>query len=249
MPSRHHVSCEPIRPQRQPPRQCLSGIEGFSSFCSAHVTSPAEAQKEKRRKQHQTASSAFSARWLFSASSAIQALRCSTLVLERRAWAGIHDLLRIDGILVHLLLQNLPIFSDEKVHAPRCLIFILVDSPLVRHLPAPIAQQGKRNSDLIREGFVGEGTIHAHTQDLGVGSFQRLQILLEVFHLLRSTPGESEDIKRQNNILLPPVLAQGNVLPIFPVEILQREVRGDVPHLGHCSLCRLLSLRRNRYSR
>src|SRR5438094_6170247 len=165
--------------------------------------------ERKTEKAASTASSAFSARF-FSAPSTIQAFLYIALVLERRPLASVYDLLRIDGILVDLLLQNLPIFPDEEVHATRRLVFILVDSPLVRHFAAPIAQQGKRNSNLIRKGFVGEGTIHAHTQDLGVGSFQRLQILLEVFHLLRSTPRESEDVKRQNNILLPPVLAQGN---------------------------------------
>jgi hypothetical protein len=48
--------------------------------------------------------------------------------------------------------------------------------------------------------------IHAHTQDLGVGSFQLFEISLEVFHLLRSTTGEGENIERQHYLLLAPIL-------------------------------------------
>ena len=39
-------------------------------------------------------------------------------------------------------------------------------------------------------------------------SFQRFQILLEVFHLLRSTTGKREDIERQHHVLLAAVVAQ-----------------------------------------
>jgi hypothetical protein len=76
---------------------------------------------------------------------------------------------------------------------------------------APITEQREGDSNLVGEGFVGEGAIHAHTQDLGVGSFQLLQILLEVFHLLGSTAGESKDIKGQRNIFLAAILAQVDI--------------------------------------
>jgi hypothetical protein len=53
--------------------------------------------------------------------------------------------------------------------------------------------------------------IHAHTQDLGVGSFQLFEISLEVFHLLRSTTCEGKNIECQHHLLLPPVLAQRHI--------------------------------------
>jgi hypothetical protein len=81
---------------------------------------------------------------------------------------------------------------------------------------------------LVGERFIGEGTIHAHTQDLGVGGFQFFQVLLEVFHLLGSTTGESEDVERQNDVLLAMILGQSNVFQVTSVEVLQLEVRGGI---------------------
>jgi hypothetical protein len=127
-------------------------------------------------------------------------------VLQLRSLASVHNLCRINRILIHLLFQNFPIFSNQEVHPARRFIFIYVDSILPRYVPTPITQQGKCNSNLIGEGFVGEGTIHAHTQDLGVGSFQPFLILLESFHLGGSTAGEREDEEGHYNILVAAVL-------------------------------------------
>jgi hypothetical protein len=55
---------------------------------------------------------------------------------------------------------------------------------------------------------IRERAIHAHTQDLGISSFQLLQVLLEVFHLLRSTTGKSEHVESKRDLLLAAILAQ-----------------------------------------
>jgi hypothetical protein len=128
-------------------------------------------------------------------------------VFQLGTLAGIDDLFRIDSVFVHLLFHDLSIFSDQEVHASRRLIFVFVDAVFVGYFSAPIAEKGEGHSNLVGEGFVGEGTIHAHTQDLGVGCFQRFQVLLEVFHLLRSTTGKGEDIERQDDVLLAAVVA------------------------------------------
>jgi hypothetical protein len=59
-------------------------------------------------------------------------------------------------------------------------------------------------------GRVGlrEGAVHAHTQNLGVGSIQLGEILLESFHFTGSTAGEGEDKECQGDILVPPVILQ-----------------------------------------
>jgi hypothetical protein len=142
----------------------------------------------------------------FAAKCAAQDDKCSLLHL--RPLTRIHDLRGIDRVLVHLLFHDLSIFPDQEVHAARRLIFVFVDSVLSGGFAAPIAQQREGNSNLVGESFIGECTIHAHTQDLGVGCFQRFQVLLEVFHLLRSTTGERKDIKREYDLLLPSILAE-----------------------------------------
>src|SRR5580700_11192837 len=155
---------------------------------------------------------------------------------EFRALAGIHDLFGIDGFFVHLFFHDLSIFADQEVHAARGLIFVFVDAVFAGYFSAPIAEKWEGYSDLVGEGFVGEGTIHAHTQDLGVGRFQRFQVLLEVFHLLRSTTGKSEDIERQDDVLLAAVVAQLHVFEIIPVKVLEREIRRYVTDFRHARI-------------
>jgi hypothetical protein len=64
----------------------------------------------------------------------------------------------------------------------------------------------------LSEGKVGEGTVHAHTQNLGVGALQLGEILLESFHFTGSTTGEGEDEERQGDVLLPSVILQRYLL-------------------------------------
>src|ERR1700737_1050267 len=128
-------------------------------------------------------------------------------LLQLWTFASIHNLRRINGGIVLLFLENASIFADQEIHAPRGFVFIRVDAVLVGRFSAPIAQQREGDPNGIGKSFIGEGTIHAHTQDLGVGSFQLFQILLEVFHLLGSTTGKSEDIKREHYLLFSAILA------------------------------------------
>jgi len=161
------------------------------------------------------------------------------LVLHLGPLAGIHDLGGIDGVFVYLLLDDLPVFSDQEVHTASRLILVFVDSVFAGNFAAPVAQQRESDSNLVGEGFVGEGAIHAHTQDLGVGSFQLLQILLEVLHLLRSTAGEGENVKREHDIFLALVIAELYIFQITAVEILQCEIGSGIAHLGHAGTLRL----------
>jgi len=141
-------------------------------------------------------------------------------VLELGPLACIHDFCGIDGFAIELHFQDFPVLADEEVYAARGLVFVHKDSVFVRGFSAPVTEQGEGYSNLVGKGFIGEGTVHAHTQDLGVGSFQLLQILLEVFHLLRSTTGEGKDVEGKNDVLLAMVLAEADVLQFLAVEIL-----------------------------
>jgi hypothetical protein len=121
------------------------------------------------------------------------------LLLQLRTLTCIHNLGWVDGCAVDLLFQNAPIFADQEIDAAGSFVLIHVDAVLARGLAAPVTQQGERDADLIGKGFISERAVHAHTQDL------------EVPHLLLSTAGEGENIKRQGDLLLPAVLAQRNV--------------------------------------
>src|SRR5215813_11344540 len=94
------------------------------------------------------------------------------LLLHLRPLTSIHDLGWIDRFLIYLLLENLPVLCDQEIHTARRLVFVLVDPIFAGNLAAPVTEQREGNSNLIGEGFVREPAIHAHTQDLGVCSFQ-----------------------------------------------------------------------------
>ena len=134
------------------------------------------------------------------------------LLFQLRTFAGVYDLRRIDGRLVHLLFQNMTVFADQEIHSTCGFVFVDVNTVLASAFAAPIAQKREGYTDGIGKGVVREGTIHAHTQDLGVSSFQLFQILLEVFHLLRSTTGESKDVERKHDLLFTAILAQADFL-------------------------------------
>src|SRR5579863_10103968 len=129
-----------------------------------------------------------------------------------RTLTGIDDLRGINRCAVHLLFQNTAVFADQEIYPAGGFVLVHVDAVLAGGIASPVTEEWEGHTDGVGEGFIGEGAIHAHTQDLGVGSFQLFQILLEVFHLLGSTTGESENVKRQHHLFLPAILVQCDIL-------------------------------------
>lgn len=119
----------------------------------------------------------------------------------------------VHRVVIDLHFDNAAALVDQIIHAARRFVFGIVQTVLLGHVSTPIAQQREGDSDFFRPRRIAEGAIHTYTQDLGVRSFQFLQILLEVLHLGRSTAGERENIKCQRDILLAPEVVQGNRLP------------------------------------
>lgn len=125
------------------------------------------------------------------------------LALKLPALAGCHHLCRINGFTVDLHFHDFSFFVDQEVDPAADLGFVVVETVFSGYLAAPIAQQREGDVDFFRPSGVAEGAVHAYTQYLGICSFQFLQVRLEVLHLLGSTTGEGEDIKRQRDVLLP----------------------------------------------
>ena len=78
-----------------------------------------------------------------------------------------------------------------------------------------IAEQWEVDADLLGPCPVGGRTVDTNTQDLGVRSFQALQIRLKSFHLLGSTAGEGEDVERQRDILFSAKVAERYSLEVL----------------------------------
>src|SRR5579872_148373 len=165
----------------------------------------------------------------------ISAACCSAL--HFRPHTGVHSLGRVHGFVVHLLVRNLARLINQEGSAPRRLqrhaldVIVLRQTVFPGYLAAKVAQQGKGDAILLRESEVGEGAIHAHTQNLGVGAFQLAQVALEGFHLLGSTPGKGENIKRQHHVFFAAKIAQRDLFQVVPVKGQQGEIGRHVAHL------------------
>jgi hypothetical protein len=67
----------------------------------------------------------------------------------------------------------------------------------------------------LRESVVGRGTINADSKNDCVGGFQLGHISLIGLKFLRSTLGEGEDIKGENDVFLPAIIAKANRIPVI----------------------------------
>src|SRR6266852_6660457 len=117
------------------------------------------------------------------------------LFLGLAALAKGDDFRRVDGIAVDLHFDDFAALVNQVVDAASGFVFGIVETVLPSDVTAPVAEEGKSDGDFFCPRGVAEGSVHADTQDLSVCSFQLLQVLLEVLHLLGSTTGEGEDVK------------------------------------------------------
>ena len=108
----------------------------------------------------------------------------------------------INRVIVGLDFQDFAVFADQDIGALSGFVFVAVKSVLAGNVSTPIAEQGKLDASLFGEGVIGEGAIHAYTQNLGVRSFQLVETLLEVLHLQGSTTGEGEHVEAEDDIFL-----------------------------------------------
>src|SRR5262249_50604018 len=151
------------------------------------------------------------------------------LILEFSSLAGFHHFGGITRLAVDRDLCDLALFIDQEIDAPADLAGFIIETVLLGDVAAPIAEQREGDVDFLRPCGVAEGAIHTDTQDLGVCSFQPLQILLEVLHLLGSTTGEGKDVKRQRDVLLAFEVVKRNL--VFESLVAQGEIRRHVPDL------------------
>src|SRR5207302_2102620 len=81
---------------------------------------------------------------------------------------------------------------------------LFVEDAVIFHDGAfEIAEQREGYAVLFGEFLVGGNAVYAETKNLGIGRFEFGDISLIRLHFLRSTTGESQNIKRQHHVLLP----------------------------------------------
>jgi hypothetical protein len=138
-----------------------------------------------------------------------------SLFLQLVPLAGVNHIGRIQRFFVELNFDYLSGFIDDECCPPHHFGLRIPDAIVPGNIAAQVAQHWEVGAQLIRPGFIREKPIHGDTQDLGVGRFQLLQILLEALRFLASTRRKRKDIKRQSHVLLTLEVMEGNILPIL----------------------------------
>jgi hypothetical protein len=107
----------------------------------------------------------------------------------------------IDGRRVLLDVLDDALLVHHERRAVGETVFLVENPVFDRDFALEITKQREVHADLFRKSFVGGGTVDADAQDLCVGLLEFSDISLIRLQLLRSTARESQNVKRQDNIL------------------------------------------------
>lgn len=125
-----------------------------------------------------------------------------------KARTNCHSGRRIDGGRVEIDVLNHAVFVDHKRRATRKFHFVcsqgvgLHDPVLLQNGAVHIAQQGKRNADLLCECCVGWRAVDADAENYRITCFDLGQIRLIGLEFLRSTTCKSENVEGEDDVLL-----------------------------------------------
>ncbi len=146
---------------------------------------------------------------------------------------------------------------DDDVGAQSPLVAFVIfrrvvgfeDAVGLEHLAVHVAEEGKSDADLLGEGRVGSGTIHADAEDFRIRGVDLTggDSSLDRLKLLRSTTREGQDVNGKEDVLLAAEVAE---LHGFPAVAEKGEIRGGVTdlecHLSDLGLFALGGSRSNR---
>jgi hypothetical protein len=166
-----------------------------------------------RELMHRAAASAESA--LKKGRQAAHPLARCLLSFQLVPFAGGNRIGRIQRFFVELNLENLSGLVDEECCSPHHFGLRVEYAIAPGSIAAKVAQHWEVGAQLIRPGFIRKKPIHGDTQNLGVGRFQLLQILLKALRFLASSTRKRKDVKRQSHVLLPPEILERNLLSIL----------------------------------
>src|SRR6266852_1284411 len=176
--------------------------------------------------------------------------RPSEVLFFRKLRAHGDGIVWIDGAGLFFHRLDDAFFVDDESSALRPIIFFFLDvvhfedAVLFQHFAVHVAEQRKGDSDFLRESVVGGGTVDADAENNGVGSFELGHISLIGLKFFRSTLGEGQNVKGQDDIFLAAIVTQVDLLPLVVekrkvgshVAGLQRGVRDfDVFLCAHCT--------------
>jgi hypothetical protein len=121
----------------------------------------------------------------------------------RQDIAGVLGAGWIDGHVALVDMLDDSVFIDNK-GGPVAITALFVKDPVVFHdCSLEIAEQREGYAVLFGEFSIGGNAVYAKTKNLSISRFEFGDISLIRLHFLRSTTGESQDIKGQYYVFLP----------------------------------------------
>ncbi len=156
----------------------------------------------------------------------------------------------IDGVITFFDKLDDALLVDDDVGTQSPLVAFVIlcgvvgfeDSVRLEHLAVHVAEEREGNADLLGEGGVGGGTIHADAEDFRIRGVNLTggDSSLDRLKLLRSTTGEGQHVDGEEDVLLAAIVAE---LHGFPSVAEESELRGGVADLeGHFGDLRFLGL-------
>ena len=119
----------------------------------------------------------------------------------------------VDGAFVVLNVLDFSFLVDDEGRAPRPLVvvaahWIFPENPVCgEDLAIHVAEERKRDTDLLGKGGVGRGAVHADTENNRVARFDFGQIRLIGLKFVGSAGRESQNVEGEDDILLAPEIA------------------------------------------
>ena len=108
----------------------------------------------------------------------------------------------IDRHVPFIDVLNDPVLIDYKGSTIPKALRLIKNAVIPHDSSFEIAQQGKRDADVLREAFVGGNTVYTDAENLRFHSFELGDISLIRLQLFCSTTGKSQNVKSKHYVLL-----------------------------------------------
>ena len=142
---------------------------------------------------------------------------------------------RIDGRIPNFYMLDNPVLIDHKCRPVGKTLLFIQDAVLFGNRTLEVTEEGEPEPLLLRKRSVRRRAVNADAQDLCVALLEFGDISLIRLQLLRSPPSESQNVKCQDHVFLPEIVAE---LYVLPIRVFEGEVGRLVTYLERVGMRR-----------